>query len=377
MLIFQQKFNKIQHIDTFEGFVIKVNKKSIILKTKHGNIWALTSQRFQKNAFVKVFATNQNLSNSDLVVNSLNYIKSYHIISVVKVENIVFIKQNKTVYYWISNFINTQPKIYQKYAKTLLLGKLDDIDLKTASLNLNIIHLFVLSGFHVNIIKKVLDFVFKNRFWSLKFNNEISLLILAFYLIILDFPIPLTRAYYFIYLTHFFTYFKKIKINKIHIYFITLNLILFHDVYLIYSISFILTFLFSFFIVLIQQIKFKKIIYKNTCFFVVLNILSFIVNSTINQQISTFFVVFNIIFGLIIPIVYVPTFIMWYLPYLLIPIYRLFDNMIGLFDKINIIIKINPIPIELIYMLLIIIISIIVYFIYKTNKKKYFVDFYV
>ena len=156
---------------------------------------------------------------------------------------------SKIKYYCLSLF-DDYPEEARLYIKTLIFADNDfEGDFKKALSKVGISHLFALSGLHLTILVSMLE-----RALS-RFNKKtiIIITILTIYGIIIAFPISLKRAYLMYLLMRIFKEESITALDAISLSF----LIMLINPYLRYNYSFILSFLVSFFIILIDANYFK------------------------------------------------------------------------------------------------------------------------
>lgn len=178
--------------------------------------------------------------------NQKKYYSSLKIFYKLNVKEIKFIKNkftfNKIKYYLLSLF-EDYPNPAKLYIYTLIFAHNDfETDFKEALSKVGISHLFALSGLHLSMLIIVLEKVFKKS----KYSNFFILLILTIYAVIIGFPLSFKRAFIMYFLMILFKEENITSLDSISIAFILMLI----NPYVRYNLSFILSFLVSFFIIL-------------------------------------------------------------------------------------------------------------------------------
>ncbi|MGL4343231.1 MAG: MAG0480 family ComEC-like protein [Metamycoplasmataceae bacterium] len=334
-----KNINKIDYIYGNYKVVDKIGKSSIIesknrkiiLSKNYSNIGDLIN--LKKEAKIEKIINLKNDFHKYLLSKNITYICNQQI-------NFNLIENKKNWWENISSFFIRGPTFYIKYVPLLLLGiKNENTNLvyeKTK--DLGIVHLIVISGFHINFI-----IIFITKF--LKFlkikdreSNFIALIIILFYLLIIKFPIPALRAYLFS-LAIFLN--KNLFKNKIdNLTFLTLisTLFMLINPFIIFNISFIFSFIISFTIIFMNKITRNKIFKL---------IIIFMISSPIiihlNQKINYLSLFYSIFFSPIIIFSYMINFLFFPFKELLNNYYYFLDELINIVNKIpsTINIKIN------------------------------------
>ena len=249
----------------------------------------------------------------------------------VNINNIKIVERKFSIYKikgWILNK-NKSFKSYP-YLRYILFGDNSYMDKDILSLyqKANILHLFAISGLHLNFflvfLKKVLN--------KIKYRESIIFIILLFYLFLLDFSCSFARALMF-YI--FCLLYKKlnININKCYILLLLFSLFLIFRPSLIWNIGFYLSYSISFFLILFSKyIKgsyFRKVLFLNLV--VLVSSFPFLVYNFYEINLSS--VVFNMF---VIPFFSYVIFPWCFLCYF----FGFFDNIFLFFVKIfNVLIK--------------------------------------
>lgn len=356
--------------------VLKTNKNSIIVEDKKMNYLVYTKQTFNINDWINLKGE---ITPIDIVKNSdfIGYYRQYNIVGIVKNPYINIFRKGNNFNNFIHLFIEKHSNTYIDYAKMFLLGNIYyGSDVNEQLKNLNIIHLFVISGFHVNIIQKSIEKMLFNRYIKLKFYKEITLVLLFLYLGFLGFSIPVLRAVLFIFLIYLNKKFFNNKIDKFTLFCICLFFVLSTNQNLIYSLSFVLTFLISFFVQFINLLRIKRKWLKSIVFVLVLSLCSGFINLRINNELSIFWIIVNIFFTPIISFYYIFSIIFWWFSPVMERMYWLLDILIKTFYQLNVYIKISHINLWLIYIMFTLLCIFLFTFFYKNNKPRLYIDRY-
>ena len=283
-----------------------------------------------------------NLSLNDDSFN--NYLKSQGVFFIAnKINKISLINKQLTFKQNVLNYFLDGPSFYSKYLPLTLLGyKIDwnqDIYLKLQ--NVSLIHLFVISGFHINLWIFILNKIVNKFRNQNKYIHLIIPLILVPYLWLINFPVSALRAYVFSYLMIANKYFWKNKYDSLDLLAITMLIFFLLNPYIISSISFLLSFLISYAILLItrqQKQKFLKLKIH-----IVAWLSSTFLLTYLNQNLNLTGLFTNLILSPIVILIYFISSLMFFIKPLMDNLFYLFDVVINLleFIAINIDLKIN------------------------------------
>ncbi|NMA05042.1 MAG: hypothetical protein GX931_01580, partial [Acholeplasmataceae bacterium] len=165
-------------------------------------------------------------------------------------------------------------------------------EFKESSSLLGVSHLFSLSGMHINIIITLLFILFKDY----KKKELLIIIILTTYVLILGFKVSLFRAYLMVMFSYIF---KKEGITKLDSLSLAFIIILFINPFNRYNLGFILSFLVTFFLVVVPT---KNLIFSNLMAYAV----SLLIVSNINGGLLVVGAVSSLIYTLIFPFVLMP-----------------------------------------------------------------------
>lgn len=331
--------NSIQEINANLLVSEKINN-GIIVDYKNQKIFIRTNQIINNYDIVKIKSTNVikiNLENN----NFYKYLKSKNVNYLVEEPLIQVIGHKYSINETIFNYLSEDGAYYSRYVPLILLGKRypkNNIILDKLQ-NISLIHLFTISGFHINIIIFILERIFKCIRIQNKYFYFLIYFSIFFYILLLNMPIPAMRAFIFSFLCFVN---KKIFNNKFHtlnLLSFTMSIFFFINPYVIYSLSFIFTFSISFAIILLNSSTSQK--YKKIKFTIFIWLLSTIFNIYLNKEINFLSWLINIIFTPIISFSYVLTFFFFWMKPILDNYYLLLDILINMFQYIKLSINFN------------------------------------
>ncbi|MDJ1646258.1 MAG0480 family ComEC-like protein [Mycoplasma phocimorsus] len=354
------------------GYVIQKNKNGFILQTDDANVFVFWKNDIKLFSQINITDSFNDIDINKLDLNFKNYLISKDVFFLIKAKELNSNTNNfKSIFF---SWIESKGMIFSSYIKALIFSiNISDNNLKNSLKALNILHLFVISGFHISILTKCFNLIFK----KIKYNNEISIFILIVYCYFIDFPIPITRALLIMIITHINKNIFHNSLNKFSIVLISMQLFLIFNIFNIYSISFILTYYFTIFTTIFSSIKIKSKIIKTCCFILLISLLSFFINIKLNSSFSSMLLLNNIIFGIIFSVIYPILFFSW----IIIPFSKIIINCVDFLIKFSA--KFNyawNINYDLSIVIIIICISIffiLLYFCYKSNKPKFWVLWYL
>ena len=307
------------------------------------------------------------------VPNAFNYQKylfNKNIYYILSVDNYKILKKNNNLFYKIKNYFYKKIEKLDnyKYLYAFILGEksyIDDKIYNSYSIN-GVTHLFALSGLHTSLLSMFILFFLKNvSNKTLKYIlTFLCLLLLCF---IVGFSASILRSTIFFLLLNLFKIYS-IKIDSIDILLITASILLIINPFFIYDLSFILSFMITYYILLNSKYYKGNYITKlfKVSFIAFLASIPIIINNF--YQINILSIFFNLLF---IPLV---SFIIYPLS-LISFIFPVFNNILSFFINVmeNISLFFSKIDIFIISFSKVNIILIILYyiflFLYSLNRK--------
>lgn len=354
--------NSIQEINANLLVSEKINN-GIIVDYKNQKIFIRTNQIINNYDIVKIKSTNVvkiNLENN----NFYKYLKSKNVNYLVEASLIQVIGHKYSINEVIFNYLSEDGAYYSRYVPLILLGKRypkNNIILDKLQ-NISLIHLFTISGFHINIIIFILERIFKCIRIQNKYFYFLIYFSIFFYILLLDMPIPAMRAFIFSFLCFVNKKIFNKKFHTLNLLSFTMSIFFFINPYVIYSLSFIFTFSISFAIILLNSSTSQK--YKKIKFTIFIWLLSTIFNIYLNKEINFLSWLINIIFTPIISSSYVLTFFFFWMKPILDNYYLLLDILINMFQYIKLSINFN------LDSNLLILLSSLIYILLLINIKK-------
>lgn len=370
-LIFFYLDNQNDLSSNIEGnfFVSKKVSNGIIFKWNGKKIFLKTYDAFKVDDLVKIKSSNLNKITDYSKFNL--YLKSegvnYYINDNSEIKLIGMRLSTKRI---ISDYLIEGDAYYSRYVPLILLGlryPKNEVIINKIS-NINIQHLFTISGFHINIILFIIEKILNRFNIKNKYIYFFSSLLIIPYIVIINFPIAATRALLFGLLVSLNKYFWKNKFNKLNLLSITMLIFFIYNPYITYSMSFIFTYIMTFSIVLLSTSLNKK--HTKLKFIIFTWVFSLIISAIASKSINLISFFSNLFFAPIVSFTYVLTFLFFWLKPAMDNYFFLFDVLINMWQylKINININLSNETIILITTLLFLLLLIII------EKPKYSID---
>ena len=246
----------------------KKNNNKLIVKIKNLKYIIYTEDSFSigDNILVKGILIQGDINHSENLFNYRTYLQDNNIKGIIEVESIN--KVNNT--FTISKIHEICNKYYDKhfddlskgYIKALLIGYKNDLDesLQTSIQIVGIGHLFVISGLHMSVLKILLEKLLTLIKIKPNYHFYIISIFFLLYFIITRGMISILRVL----LIYIFSYLNKrlkLKFSTLDIYMLTIIILLIINPYYLVSYAFLLTFIISTALVIINPLlKFKGFI---------------------------------------------------------------------------------------------------------------------
>lgn len=296
--------------------------------------------------YIKSSSINRIETNSDFDI----FLKSNNISYVVNSPKIELVSKGNSIRSIFANYLESGPVHYSKYTALILIGDLNNnaggIEDKLSEIAA--LHLFVISGFHLVLLNKILIKFFSIMKIKHEFSNCFSLLILTFYLYLLNAQLSSLRAMIVLVLSYYNKLFFSNKIHKLNLLSISALMIMFNNLFTIMSFSFIFSYIVNYVIYLSNNTKFKR---KKLLSSVFAYLSSLGVVIFINGNFSLLGFLNNLILTPIMPIFYILSILFFWAKNMMDKIYIVLDVLINSFHElnINIYISINPVIIKMYY----------------------------
>ncbi|VEU78765.1 ComEC/Rec2-related protein [Metamycoplasma arthritidis] len=245
---------------------------------------------------------------------------------------------------WLENYLASRYEPANKFLLLLLLSRRVDL---TASLlesakELNIAHLFVISGLHFGLFYLTFLWILKKCKVNVDIANLISVVILFAYLFLLDFQISALRAFTFIVAKLINDKLLDKKFNSLDILVFVALLFMIVNPNIIYNYSFILSFTITFVILLIVQAtnKFKSEWIKNVLVLLGAYLSSLLISLTFNQKIVTLGFIYQIFFSPIIIFSYFFSMLFFWTSYLLPFYFKILNSLIQIIKTTSVVLEV-------------------------------------
>ena len=265
---FKQIINKPNKKDYYHGVISNVSDNNYILKTTLINI--------------KVYEYNHNYTPGDIIDLEIDIIddkKSYendfdnaeYLLSkniaykgnAKKSSKVSYIPTIESLKYYYLKYLkdNLSTDTYNYISSVVFADNIIDKDIKDSYSALGISHILAISGMHIILIFNILSFIFLKLFKI--YHKLVPLFIVSIYVILIGMPISSIRALLFLILKALNDN-KRLRYTNLDILSISAILMLLYNPYMIYSISFILSYLVSFVLIFDSNLfKTKSFILKN------------------------------------------------------------------------------------------------------------------
>ena len=189
-----------------------------------------------------------------------NYLSTKHIYQQFNISKIFEQEKSFSLRIEFENYLSNSDVLYRNYINLLLLGKKTSENnyLFSIAKNISILHLFVISGFHIGLFYKLLKWFFSKCFAVFWVNETIIFLIILFYLYLLNFALSALRALVYLFLNVINDKMLKKYFSKLQILAICAILFLIWNWNYIYSLSFVFSFVATFSLIICFEFKFSR-----------------------------------------------------------------------------------------------------------------------
>lgn len=323
------------------GVIISNNDNNILLKTK------LAINNYDEIEVKGIVEKVKNTSEFDLVT----YLKSLNVNYIVDRPKINLLARSNDIRVVAKEFVSSGEEWYEMITPLIFLGEKTSStkEIYNISLQMNVVHLFVISGFHISLLHKLVSKTMLFLRCSLDIALWLPLIPIWIYLFFLGFPTSALRAVLF---TTFIVINKSLLSNKfepIHIVSFVMALMTMWEPMSIYSLSFIFTFVATFVIVFIQGFEFDS----KTSKYISIIIFSYLSNIVIVMYINHHFSVLGLVFGVVLTPVFV---LIYMLSIFLFPFKSLLNHIdhgfvwiMKAFNQINFLINVPYFSLNYIY----------------------------
>lgn len=325
------------------GIIVSNEGNDVLLKTKS------SFNQYDEIKSEGIIETVKNASDFDLVT----YLKGMNVSYIVNQPKIVLLAKANDVRVIARQYVTEGGEWYKMVTPLIFLGEKTDEtkEIYNLSLQMNVVHLFVISGFHISLLHKC---VYKLLI-LIKCNGDIALwfplIPIWIYLFFLGFPISATRA---VLLTTFLVINKSLlakRFDSIQIVAFVMALMTMWNPMSIYSLSFIFTFIATFVIVFIQGIEFES----KTIKYLSIVLFTYLSNVLVAIYINHYFSIFGIVFGVVLCPVFVVVYMLNILMFPFKDILNYIDHgfvwIMRAFNQINVMINVPKFDINYLYII--------------------------
>ncbi|ENY70153.1 Hypothetical protein, putative competence protein [Mycoplasmopsis bovigenitalium 51080] len=323
-----------------KAYVVKTGEKYAIVNVKNNNFLIYLNKYVTANP-LQVGQSVEIKGNIDALENINNFHIANNVTNIINKAVVTRIySANYSFYNLIENLASRGSELFQKYWKMIVFGQnTHSRDILKKSAQINIVHLLVISGFHIDILFNLLFGLIKkikNKF-TYKLLNIFTNLIIFYYVCTLSSYIPVLRAYLFYIFRKKFNLdsFKSLALCALVTFTINFNNII--------SESFILSYTATLVTILINKIlsiyKLKNTFLKFLIISVAMYIFMIMWSIKFNKQINLVGIIYSFFFALIFEFIYLFSILLWWSPHFLHWIYLALDWLINIanFLSINII----------------------------------------
>jgi competence protein ComEC len=240
--------------------IVQVISSGYVIRDKYQKILIKSNEHFNIDDLVNIQTVNiEDVSLKKEKYN--NYLRSLNIRYLATNSNLFKVNKKSSVRSKIINYFLVGPEFYVKYISLILIGKKNDLnqDLYEKVKHISVLHLFVISGFHINLLMTIILFCLKKFKFKKILRNMIGFTLVFLYLYILNFSLSSLRSFLFLFFCFVNKEFLKSKFQKIDVLSFIMLIIFSMNPYVVFSLSFIFTFSITFSILFVSDIKNKKI----------------------------------------------------------------------------------------------------------------------
>lgn len=192
--------------------VIDVISFGPIIKVKGQRVLVSTYDDVLVGDVIRISGNIERPSNYNNEFNFIGYLESQNIKNYIKSNNVIVTQESRDIRAKLYLFLLNSKENYQKFAPLLVMGEktAGSKEVYDIALRMNVVHLFVISGFHLSLINTIVIKLMSKINISEKQSGAIALVLLAFYVYILSFGTSALRAFLLI----LFNYINRQFLNK-------------------------------------------------------------------------------------------------------------------------------------------------------------------
>lgn len=242
-----------------KGKIVTVDQKSVVLKTSQTKVKVYGDFiGYQIGDVLEMEVEYFNISEptNDNAFNYKRYLYSQGITNNAMIKRLLSVDSTQSLFKELQKRVSGDD-LEDSYASMFVLGIKDEMieDYYQQLTDLSIVHLFALSGLHIhilnNLLKNILRFIVSDRFI-----DYFVIVLIGLYVYIIPINISFIRAYLVMLLSVLF----KGYLNKLDCLSIVTVLMLLINPYIIFSLSFIFSYLIYFIILLLNQSQYFNLL---------------------------------------------------------------------------------------------------------------------
>ncbi len=333
---------------TSSGPIIKIDGNNVLVRSKD------KFNLFDEIEVSGIVETPKNFATATF--DYVAYLKTMNVENIISNPTVHIVSSSNDLRAQAFTFITNGPESYRSIAPLVLLG-IKTPETKEAyniAVELSIVHLFVISGFHISLfyigINKALKLLRLDKY----FEGWLPLMVIFIYLFFMNFPLSASRAFFLHVLVFINKKFLKSKVHNIILLSLTMSGMMIYKPYSVTSLSFIFTFLATAVIMIINDLKFKNDFRK----FLVISIGVYLATLPISIYINGYFApegfLMGIVFTPILVVLYSVTLLFFPIKGMMDHVYWAFLWFLGIMKDINVLIEIpkpNLFTIQFFYIL--------------------------
>ena len=315
------------------GPIVKINGEKVLIKI-HKDI------HIHDIVHIKGDIT-QPVNNSDFDL--VTYLKTMNIGNIVVRPHIDLIETSSDLRTSTLKYLSSGGPNYRKIAPLMILGKktMESKEIYKMAFKMSIIHLFVISGFHISLFFLIVSKILSWMKISENIAYIIALLPILVYLFLLNFPISATRAGALIFFGVINKVFLKKRFSTLKILTFTMLFMFLMNPNSIYSLSFIFTFIATYVVIYINTLEFKT----DTRKYLAIAIGAYTSNVFISIYTNGWLSIFGVFFGALLSPVFVVTYslslFLFPIKDLMEYIYTAFNFVLNSVNSLNVVVDIT------------------------------------
>lgn len=331
------------------GIIIKNGTTKILIKTK---------ENFNFNDLINIsgkVSRPKNFSDFDFI----SYLKTKNIENIISFPKIKLIGSSQDIRSVAREYLSSGPISYKEIAPLMLLGQKtkESKQFYDLSIRLSIVHLFVISGFHISLFYLITT----KSLSLLKINSKISgiiaIVIIWIYLFLLNFPVSATRASLLTSILFINKNYFKRKFSSLQVLAFVMMLFCIYKPWVIKSLSFIFTFMATGTILFLNNFSINSKWKKNLLIFVGVYISTIFISMSINKYLSIFGLFFGVMLMPIFSFLFIISILLFPFKETLSYIYFLFKQLLLSLDLVNILIDFPQMNKEIVHIIYLIFFS--------------------